>query len=305
MKTEHAIRYLLLRNLKAFERAVPAEQLIEVMTSLSVVPEGRGHRLRWRRGGHQQQRELSPDTFDLYRRGDRPPQLSRGEEHPLANDAVAREVAAAMLGVDTAAADRPQPYETLEPLRWWSASEIGLLAGGLWYAGGLQLSAALALVAFGVAEFGTRGRIYASWLLLLLVVCSPPGAALLAAMTWALLQFLDPDARWRLMRVSAGALAGAIAGARLGFLALPTLSFTQAMLIGPVAFCLVVVRGLHGVHFRAVPLVLPIYCLGLSADGLADAAWIGTGTLALSTTARLALRTVLPVQRQHELTPYG
>lgn len=305
MKTEHAVRYLLLRHLKSFETALPSKELAEVMTSLSVVPEGRGHRLRWRLAGHEQERPLPPGTFTLYRRGDIPGGRTGVERENRDNNAVARDLASAMLGVRAEAADRLLPGEALEPLRLWSAGELVLLTAGLWYPGGLHFNAALALLAFGAAEFGARGRLYASWLLLPLAVCAPPTAALLAGLACAGLQLLDPDARWRGVRVAACVLAAAVSGARLVSMPPDPGSLSTAAFLAPLMIALFTVRWLHGTHFRAVPLVLPIFCLGLALDGPAPAAWMGAGTLTLATLGRLALRRLLPVQRQRGLTPNG
>ncbi|MCH6556414.1 MAG: hypothetical protein IH797_07410, partial [Chloroflexi bacterium] len=96
------------------------------------------------------------------------------------------------------------------------------------------------------------------------------------------LQLLDPDARWRRTRVAICSAAIALAGFRLTSgetdWAIGAAALTAILALGAA-----VLRSLHAFHFRALPLALPFYCVGLAAEGHIAAAGAGLAVLLLAT----------------------
>lgn len=302
MRTELALRYLLLRHLKAIARSAPSGRFEEVARSLRIEIEGDQYAVSWSVDGETRAARFPRSHFAFYERGDsRPAERSPDDDLRTANDARAREWALAALDVPP---PPPAGREPIEAYRWFAVGEAVLLALGLWLTKGLELPAAVLLLALLLLEHRPHGRLWACGLLLPLALVAPPIPAALMAGALAGLQFLDPDGAQRGLRVLACTVAAVVAGLGIEVPdpspgALPTLA------LGAAALWLVLHRSLRGSHRRASPLALPLFCWGLVLEGHGLAGTAGLGWLLLATLAFGRLPGTLPVQRERTLTPNG
>jgi len=138
MRTEHALRYLLLKHLWKLRGSVDEQTRGQVARSLAVARGADGaFRISWTRAGDAHRVERPAGEFQFYRRGDVLLPLDGGVEARtgLPADAAARQLAADMLGVAVAApAGRPATSLYLDAWRWPTACAIAgavaLLASG-------------------------------------------------------------------------------------------------------------------------------------------------------------------------------
>ena len=301
MKTEHTLRYLLLRHLKKLERRVPHDLFLEVTRSLHVAVDRQSYVVTWQVRGERHEKTFARSAFAFYRRGDTQAE-ARDAREDLAteNDTLAAAFAQEALA-SALAAPKAAPSETLEPYVRIGVAEAVALAAAVATIGGLGLVNAIGLAALLLVEFGRRGRLRSAVFLLPLAVWGPPFAAALGAAAYAVFQFLDPDPTQRPVRVASSLLATVVALERAGS---PLLGW-GFLPLAILAALLVVSRSLLGSHHRAVPLVLPFYALGLRLDGFTAAC---VCTLAVAGGATLAATYVhgwSPLQRERTLTPNG
>jgi hypothetical protein len=301
MKTEHTLRYLLLRHLKKLERRVPRDLFLEVTRSLHVAVDRHSYVVTWQARGERHEKTFPRGAFAFYARGDT--EASKRDEREdlhTENDALASAFAEEALG-SPPAAPASGAREPLEPYVRVGVVEAAALGAGALTVGGLGAWNAIGLAALLLVEFGRDGRLRSALLFLPLAAWGPSVAAALGALAYSSLQFLDPDPTRRSLRVALSLLATGLALSRA---AAP--DFGWSLL--PLAFLAVAVvlaRSLLASHLRAVPLALPFYALGLGLDGYAAAALsilavVGGGTLATA-----FIHAWSPLQRERSLTPNG
>lgn len=305
MKREHTLRYLLLRHLRAFADRVPRDLSIEVTHSLRVVAERDRYVVSWHALGVQHERIYQRDDFVFYRRGDTAPER-RTLDEPLADQNSAR---ARAFGVEVFGVPAPPPEtgarEPRQPFGRYGVVEAVALGVATRTIGGLDAAAVLALVGLYLVEYVKRGRLWASALFLMLALLGPQTAALLGALSYGLLQLLDPDPTDRYWRVALCATAATAAGAGLAF-AGPRLVLNPATVaVAAAALGGAVARSLYAAHLRAMPLVLPFYALGLYLDGYSAASLVGLSVTLVSILFAAYGYRWAPVQRERLLTPNG
>lgn len=305
MKRELTLRYLLLRHLKRFADRVPRERLVEVTHSLQVVAERERYLVTWRAAGASHSRTFHRDDFVFYQRGDNAPER-RALADPLtdANGARAMAFAADVFGVPAPPLETGAGEMREARARTAVAEALGLAL--VWLAiGDPGVPTTLVWLALCVVEHGRRGRLWSSAGLLFLAYVGPPTAALLGALSYGVLQLLDPDPTDRLWRVALCALAAAGAAFHLtlaastGSNALAAVALALAVLVGAL------VRSLFDSHVRAMPLALPFFALGLFLDGRRGAALVALTAVGVSILIAAYSHRWMPVQRQRELTPNG
>ena len=305
MKTEHALRYLLLRHLKAFADRVPPELLIEVTRSLQVVAERERYVVTWQASGRRRERIYRRDAFAFYRRGD-VKSAGRTVDEPLStpNATLARAFGEEVFGVP-APVPRTGEGNAHEPHHRYGVLEAVALALAIKAVGGLGLATALLLLALNLVEYLQRGRLWAAALLLPLTLAGPPTAALLGALSYGLLQLLDPDPTHRRARVALCAAAAAVAGAQVASTGHVIVWSLGSAVVAGLAVIGAVARSLYAMHFRTMPLVLPFYALGLYLDGEVTASFVGLCLVLVSTLVAAYGHRWVPVQRERTLAPNG
>jgi hypothetical protein len=167
--------------------------------------------------------------------------------------------------------------------------------------------AGAALLVCCLGEFAPRGRLWASLGVLGLACVAPVHGALFLAAAYAALQELDPDRGERSARVSACVAACGVAAFRWWRLAGPGGGAPPVVLLVVVAAAVAIAvgRSLYGVHFRAAPLALPFFCLGLALDGRLAGALFGLAVGVVALVVAAWGHRALPVQRERALTPNG
>ncbi len=298
MKTEYALRHLLLRHLERLEGVVPRERYLEVTRTLRVEVRGRSaYVVAYRDRGREHEQSLPFEAFRFYERGDtRIDRRSLDDDLGNRNDELARSFAEQVFGV----AGDSLPERAAEPLeahRRAAMLEMGVFAVATAWAAELDAMASLALLSLVLAEFARHGRLLSSGLFWIVAITGPPSATLLAASVYAMLQLLDPNPEHRIPRVGLCLLAVVLAGARLASQSEFAVWGLPAAGGLVVATGIAVLRSLHSSHFRALCLALPFYCAGLVLDQRIWGAGTGLLVLALGTALTAAGHRWSPVQR--------
>lgn len=158
----------------------------------------------------------------------------------------------------------------------------------------LAVAGAMLAVAAALEFVPIYGRLSGAMLLALLA--GLPFLALVANGAGALLQWLDPDPRWRTERI---VVHVAPLVALLWTLALPLASdaipgFAVIAAIAIWALAVAVARWVQGSHKRAFPLIFPLLCLALALDG-APSAMVGLAGASLGVAAIMFRRATIPV----------
>jgi len=301
VRTELALRYLLLRHLKKRERRVPAERFLEVTRTMAVTAEGRDFVVTWSDAGRLSQQRFPRETFDFYGRGDREPGRVDADLQTR-NDERAARFADDALGLPHASGRAATPAASIDPLAgidWAEALALG--ATGVASSGAL---AGLGLFALRASDLGRTPLVGASAMLALAAV-GPPFAALLGSIATAILFALRPGASHRLPELALGgaALVSSVVRAAASGPAPLSLSWLLAASVGAVV--VTVARSLFNGHFQALQLVIPSYLLGLAVDGHHAAAMVSLAVLLAGVVLKAQLHRLVPVQRERALTPNG
>lgn len=300
MRTELTLRYLLLRHLKRFDGAVPRPLFLEATRSLHVAVERDAYVVTWDAGGRRHSRSFPLSAFTFYGRGDRPDAVQQNDD----NSALGRAFAEEVFGAPTPAAPVGDRL-FMEPYWQFGMLEATLLVLLLATLGALRPLAALALLIAALIEHVRGGRVYSSAAFVLLAATGPPAAGVVGAVTYGMLQFVDPNVSRRTLRVGVCSVAAAVAAFRVAS-ASASLDLSVALVaVAGLAFIAVLLRSLYGAHFRALPLALPLYCLGLYLDHHVAASVAGVIFMLIATAVIARLHQWLPVQRERVLTANG
>jgi hypothetical protein len=298
VKTEHTLRYLLLRHLERFEAAVPRERFFEITRSLRVEVQARtAYSVSYRDGGRLHEQSFPFDAFRFYERGDtRPGARSIEDDLENENDELARRFAEQVFGIDVGSLP-VAPTEPLEAHRGAAIAEMAAFAGATAWLAGLDAGGWVALLGLTLLEFAPSGRLISSALWCLVAATSPTSAALLGALAYGALQLLDPNPDRRLVRSALCGGAVVLASARLWLGPEATDWGVAALAAVAVATGLAAVRSFYSSHFRALALALPFYCAGLVADQDLMAALVGAFVLVAGTAFTAVGHRWFPIQR--------
>lgn len=298
MKTEHTLRHLLLRHFKGFEGAVSPERFVEVTQSLRVETQGRtAYVVSYRDGGRVHEQNFPFDAFKFYERGDtRADQRSIDDDLRNRNDERAHDFAEQVFGISLDSLP-VRPAEPLDANRRVAMAEMAIVVAAVAWVAVFDPVASVALLVLVLAEFAPHGRLISSALFGIVAITAPATAALLAALVYGMLQFLDPNPDRRNLRVGLCLLAVALAGARFGFGSEVSVWGMPAIGALILAISISAFRSLYSSHFRALSLALPFFCAGLVADRHEWAAVIGLSILALGTAFTAVGHRWAPIQR--------
>lgn len=300
MKTEHALRNLLLLRLKRFEQCIPRALFLEVTQTLTVVVRGSDYVVTWRAAGEPRGRTFTRDAFTFYRRGDTAPPTGRqGEDGSAQNQALADAFAQEVFG--GVAPTETDAGEGLEPFRAYGVVESGVFGVIMGTVGGLGLGNGTLLSLLCLSEHATLGRLYSSALFIPLGLLGCPTATALGALAYGLLQFLDPDPTYRRMRCALCATAVVVAAGSWVTQGDAVQLDSGALLLALVALACAVARSLYRIHVRTLPLALPFYVLGVYVDGHLRAALFGFAFTILSALVAAYGHHRIPIQREPTL----
>ena len=297
MKTEHALRYLLLRHLRRYRDAVPAARYLEVTRSLTVSRAGDDWCLDWRDGGSARSARIAVSEFTFYRRGDNRPETRAVDDSVLTpNNPRAARFAAEAFGAQAPPAAAPEPLEGRPGLAWLEdgAFALALALGG---------QARLAVVVLLLAAAERHSRLWCAAALPPAALLAPAAPVAALAAVYAALQWLDPNRTARRARIALAAAATLVAVLRLTHIGDGGPLVIAAVTVAAIA--VFVVQSVQRIHFRALPLAWPWLCVGLAMGGAPGAAWLGLGALVVGHLAGLAARRLSPLQRERTATPNG
>jgi hypothetical protein len=298
MNKPHAVRFLLLKHLWLIRAGVPPGRHEEVARSLQVEVESDHYTIRWTDGGRPCLHRIPVDDLSFYRRGDVATEAQKRAELDRPNEVVAAAFARQALGLDVVS---PAGATTAGPDRI-SRSAFG-------YAALLTTAAAVdpagwwayaLLAAASLAELHPRLRAFV-WpaFTLSALAAGLTTTAAVAGLALAVLTLFDARRRHPLSGAAALlAIAGVAAVAHQA--GDGRSSILLALALAPAAFVVVLGRALFGVHRQFFPLVFPVFCLGLIADGHPAGGLVGVVGAALMLVVRVAgtsgrLRRLLPV----------
>lgn len=299
MKTEHALRYLLLRHLRRYRDAVPAARYLEITRSLTVTRAADDWQLAWRDGGVEHDARIAAADFAFYRRGDtNPERRTLIDSIDTPNNARAARFAAEAFGAQPPPPAVPEPLEGRPALAWLEdgAFVLALLIGG---------QARLAVFALLLAAAERRGRLWCAAALLPAALLAPAAPVAALAAVYAGLQWLDPNRTARSARIALAAAAALIAVLRLSIAGGVDGGLLATVAVTAAAAAVFIALTVQRIHFRALPLAWPWLCVGLAVAGDSGTAWLGLAALAAGIAAGTAARHLAPLQRERTLTPNG
>lgn len=271
MIEEHALRYLLARQIWVLRDVVMPEVYEEVSNSLKVVRNKTEYIATWTRRGRPFEKTIPRSDYTFYRKGDRPDAEGVVGEYEAQNVERARRFALEALDLG----DRMDLFDEVKPRPQardvasfvWSFAICSILAasgspGILWFA--LLLLAALMI------EFVPRwGRLLASLPFYGMAYTAYPLATLFYALAFAGANFLDPNTQLRRSRTALAAGAGliAVANGLLHGFGVTGAGLLWAVLLGIVLIPAFLFRWTAGIHHRALPVLLPILAPAFALTG--------------------------------------
>lgn len=264
MRNELALRNLLLRHLKSFEHHVPEKFFLEAAKTLQVKEESDSYIVNWRISGQQKKKIVHKHTFVFYKRGDITSALASDNDTLRTNNAHAKNVIREVLGVDDSVSSESVEKRGKEIHITYDIVEaillilILLVFGRFGFLDGSMLSVLI------FVEYLGQGRLYASGMFIILAL-RLPGSAGIGAGVYALLQYLDPNPFYRKIRVLLNVIASMIAFMELSLRWRTPYHFgifAGLSLLAAVGISLL--RSFIFLHSRALPLVFPFLCAGLT-----------------------------------------
>lgn len=269
-RDRHSLRYLLLRMLERHKGTTGPEELRALAADLRVAREGDDYVVTTRRGGENKARRYPRGDFAFYRYGEGLPEVG------ARNERLAERFWGETVGL--APPEPPSAARGFLVRHGWDLGEGTLHAAAAWAAAAQGAPVAGIVLALFAAESWFRyGRLSVPLLLAVLVPILPWAAAL-AALVWAILEYLDPDPFLRRLRAAAGVILAAAAaswGVRRG----GTASFDAAAAATmALAGFVSVARWVSGSHRRSVRILFPFLAAGACVDGepVLSSIWLGS-----------------------------
>ena len=265
MNRHHALRFLLLKHLWMLRAHVPAERHRRIAQSLKVEKHGNSWVVSWLDGDARKTFEFPLDEVALYVRGDLGSKVASGSD--ARNEVLGERFARQALGIADSLGrqNKVGRFERLGFQLFGCAVVMGAMtATASWPAlPAVALAAAMLLTEF----WFRKGKALNAVLGLALAALGTPAVALIANAGLAVLNFADPDRKWRAYRIAAHLAAAAWSFA--AFLRQPAPAVAMVFVATAVvaAIAIIYFRWLNGSHFRLYPLVFPLVCAGLVWHG--------------------------------------
>jgi hypothetical protein len=265
MNRHHALRFLLLKHLWMLRAHVPPERHRRIAQSLKVEKNASVWVVAWLDGDERKTLEFPLDDVALYVRGDLGGKVPVGSD--ARNEELGERFARQALGIADSLG-RQARVGRFERLGFQVFGCSVVMAAMMATASKPALAAVTLVAAMLLTEFWFRkGKTVNAVLGLALAALGTPAAALIANAGLAVLNFADPDRKWRGWRIAAHLAAAAWSVAALLRQPTPAVAmvFVAAAVVAAVAIGYF--RWLNGSHFRLYPLVFPLVCAGLVWDG--------------------------------------
>jgi hypothetical protein len=265
MNKHHALRFLLLKHLWMLRAHVAPERHRRIAQSLGIDKTVDSWVVSWVDGDERKTFEFPLDDIALYVRGDLRNAPAMGSD--ARNEALGDRFARQALGIADHL-DRQARVGRFERLAL-QLSGCAVIVAAMLATASLPLLAAVALVGLmSLSEFWFRkGKWVNAVLGLALAAAGAPAAGLIANAGLAVLNFADPDRKWRSYRIAAHLAAAAWSLTVLLRHPAPLASPALVGAAGLAALVILYFRWLNGSHFRLYPLVFPLVCAGLVWDG--------------------------------------
>jgi hypothetical protein len=265
MNKHHALRFLLLKHLWMLRAHVAPERHRRIAQSLAIDKTVTTWIVSWVDGDERKTFEFPLDEVALYVRGDlrNAPATGSDARNEALGDRFARQALAIPDHLQRQA--RVSRFERLG----FQLAGCAVVVAAMMAAASLPALASVGLAgAMSLPEFWFRkGKRLNAGLGLALAAVGLPASALLANLGLAVLNFSDPDRKWRSSRIAAHLAASAWSFAVLLRHPAPHSSPALVAAAGLVALVITYFRWLNGSHFRLYPLVFPLVCTGLVWDG--------------------------------------
>jgi len=265
MNRHHALRFLLLKHLWILRAHVPAERHRRIAQSLKVEKVANSWVVSWLDGDARKTLEFALDDVALYVRGDLGSKVPSGSD--ARNEVLGERFARQALGI----ADnlgRQAKVGRFERLGFQLFGCTVIVAAMMATASLPALPAVALAAAMSLTEFWFRkGKTVNAVLGLALAAAGMPAAALMANAGLAVLNFADPDRKWRAYRIAAHLAAAAWSVAAFVRQPAPAVAMVLVSAAVLAAVAIIYFRWLNGSHFRLYPLVFPLVCAGLIWNG--------------------------------------
>lgn len=276
MNKNHALRFLLLKHLwKLRSHAEPARHRF-IARSLKVDRISDKWLVKWFDGEKNCAFEFSPEDISFYVRGDSN-NKHYVEVDDSKNESLGEKFACIALDIT------PRQDVAIRKI-YFSYQVINIILFILTIvvmAATISSSKLLTIVMISMmmlAEFWfRRGKILNSFIGLALSLFGLQATSLVTNFSLSVLNFLDPDKKWRLFRVLAHSVAALVALVNLVYYSSSQYNIKISLCFLVISFLISVYRWLFGSHFRLFPLVFPLASAGLILDG----EWL-TGLIGLS-----------------------
>ncbi len=307
MQNQHALRYLLLRYFQAFKSSVPRKDFLEVTKNLKVTADRSSYTITWKLKGEEKTKVVSRNEFSFYTRGDTKPETRSIQDNlKNKNDERAISFVKEVLNISPSLEVNPSISFSNESYLIYNIIANILFVWTIMFFGNIGIQNSFLLLGLLLIEYVRGGRLYVSVLFLIFAVFSGHGGIFFGAAAYGCLQFLDPDRVQRPLRVilSVGASAIVLLMSLFGWgvtLHFSLIFWTLTLL----AFIVAMMRSLISIHFRAMPLALPFFCVGLALNSQITTAILGLVLCVIYIIIESQLHHWWPVQRERELTPNG
>ncbi len=276
MKTEHAVRYLVLRHLWLLRDRVREGKQGAIAASLLVESDPEGYRVRWRDAGIPHERLIPKGDLVLYQRGDAGEKSRGATGRDQDNERVAEDFARTVLGLEPRGEQAGPRAATRWPYaRFIIVGNLLLLLAMAAPAPAQLVGSSGVLAGMLLAEFRPRwSRPLMPLLALAFVPAGFPHMGAASALALAGVSILDPDGRQRGLRAASSLAVAGVASLAAWFAG--SGQWTPGFAgLACLALAAATARSLIGVHVRSYPLLLPAACLGLALDGWTLAAALG------------------------------
>ncbi len=264
MRTNLALRYLLLCHVKSFQHRIGEDKFVEVAATLQVRETFDEYVIEWTREGESKQTSVPKHMFVFYERSApasiHPITSDRRQSNAVHADMVVKEV----LGIDDVRTIQPLPIRAWIVPSLYEILEAALFVLALFVFGQIGLLNGVIFSGLIFVEFFRHGRLYASVMFILLALRSPANAVM-GAGVYAVLQYIDPNPFARRTRVVLNLTALSIALVVLSHEW--ETSYDCGTVTGWLLFAATGIAGLRsciGRHERALPLVLPFLVVGFA-----------------------------------------
>ena len=265
MNKHHALRFLLLKHLWMLRGHVTPERHRRIAQSLEIERSAKTWIVRWVDEGEAKNFEFPLDEIALYVRGDLGSRVAPGTD--ARNEVLGERFARQAYGM----ADSPAREARVSRFERPGLQLLGcavILVAMMATASSPALPAVTLAAAMSLTEFWFRkGKVVNAALGIALACAGTPAAALVGNSGLALLNFADPDRKWRAQRIAAH--LGAAAWSLVMFVQHPAPAADWALVVAALlaAIATIYFRWLRGSHFRLYPLVFPMVCAGLVWNG--------------------------------------